>query len=379
MNLKRPDRLLVISTLRGGGGERVAVTLANEWADRGLAVEIVTLDGPDSTPAFDLSPAVRLSRLGVWGATSSIWQAISSNLRRIFAVREVLKSRSPKVVISFLSRTSVTTLMANFGVRLPLIVSEHSVPDMHPTGKLWQYIQAYTYPMALAVVVPGSGVAKKFGAKVAENTVVIANPVLFSVNEHESASGNIVCTKKCQVVAVGRLEEVKGFDLLLESFSLAIKACDNLTLTIWGEGSQRSNLERKCDELGLKAVCNFPGFSEKIHEEYVPKSIFVLSSRYEAFPVALLEAMAAGMAVVSVDCPVGPSEIISNNVNGILVSDSKSSQKLADAIVALAGNPSKRGQLGEAAKACVREKYSVANIVDSWDSLVEELIENNSQ
>ena len=118
-------------------------------------------------------------------------------------------------------------------------------------------------------------------------------------------------SREKSVLAVGRLHEQKGFDLLLQAWKVIEQKHPEWTLRIVGEGPKHSELEKQIRDLELKHVC-LAGRTENMAKEYVEASIFVLSSRYEGLPLVLAEAMWCGTPCVSFDCPHGPAELLAD-------------------------------------------------------------------
>ena len=121
------------------------------------------------------------------------------------------------------------------------------------------------------------------------------------------------------VITAGRLVRQKGYDRLIRVWSRVAPEYPDWQLRIYGEGPRRGWLEKLIARFGLEDVVTLPGPTEDLGAEMARASIFVLSSRWEGFPLALLEAMAAGMAVVSFDCPTGPADLIDDHRNGLLI------------------------------------------------------------
>jgi hypothetical protein len=115
------------------------------------------------------------------------------------------------------------------------------------------------------------------------------------------------------------LERQKGFDLLLEAFAGVAAKYPDWTLDIFGRGSRQEALERSVTDLGLVGQVRINAPTDRLGERMRDASVFVLSSRFEGFPLVLLEALTAGLAVVSFDCPTGPGEILTDGTNGLLV------------------------------------------------------------
>jgi len=176
------------------------------------------------------------------------------------------------------------------------------------------------------------------------------------------------------ILSIGRLVPQKGFDQLLAAFSGLVGRFPEWRLVILGEGPMRSNLEEMCDNLGLKGQVTFSGTITITEHLLRCAKIFVLPSRYEGFPNALLEAMAAGMAVVSFDCPTGPREMIEPGTNGVLVPLGKISL-LESSLAELMSDPQKRARLGDRAR-LVRELYSLAEISRQWMQVLDDQIEH---
>jgi glycosyltransferase involved in cell wall biosynthesis len=121
------------------------------------------------------------------------------------------------------------------------------------------------------------------------------------------------------ILAAGRLTNQKGFDLLLEAFAQVSAQHPDWQLRICGSGSDGERLRAHAARLGLAARVSLPGRVGALGDEMAAASMFVLSSRFEGFPLVLLEAMQKGLPVVSFDCPTGPREVVEDGRNGILV------------------------------------------------------------
>jgi glycosyltransferase involved in cell wall biosynthesis len=171
-------------------------------------------------------------------------------------------------------------------------------------------------------------------------------------------------------LGVGRLDHLKGFDRLIRSFSLISGKLPEWDLVIVGQGVDHDSLYELSHSLGLESRVIFMGLAGNIVDWYQRCDVFVLSSNVEGFPVALLEAMACGMPVVSVDCTTGPRDIIVDGQNGLLCSVDDTS--LSASMYKIA---SKRElQIGLSANAPeVLTIYSEEKVLDIWDSLFESM------
>jgi glycosyltransferase involved in cell wall biosynthesis len=166
---------------------------------------------------------------------------------------------------------------------------------------------------------------------------------------------------------MGRMTEQKGFDLLLEAFARVAARHTEWQLEIWGEGPLRSELERVRERWRLSGRARFPGRTEDAYGVLRAADLYVLSSRYEGFPMVLCEAMAVGLPVVAFDCRTGPREIVRDGVDGLLV-PAGDIDALARALDRLMGDVEARARLGARAPE-VCERFGLARVLALWDQV----------
>ena len=172
-----------------------------------------------------------------------------------------------------------------------------------------------------------------------------------------------------RVVAIARYSHEKGIDLLLQAWSLVEKKNKAWRLEVFGDGDTML-YERQIDRLGIdRSRCRLNGRTNNVEQEYCNSSIFVLSSRFEGFGMVITEAMACGLPVVAFDCPWGPRSIIKDGEDGLLAENGNVSD-LADKLLALMANDSKRRQMASAAINNV-QRYRLENIAEQWHQLFE--------
>jgi glycosyltransferase involved in cell wall biosynthesis len=171
-----------------------------------------------------------------------------------------------------------------------------------------------------------------------------------------------------RLIAAGRLNHQKGFDLLLSAFATAAARHPDWTLDIFGEGPLREELEQRVISLGLVGRATIHHSTDRLGERMRDASVHVLSSRFEGFPLILLEAMAAGMSVVSFDCPTGPGEIITDEANGLLV-PARDVPAMAAALDRVMSDEPLRRRLAAAAPQAMRP-YSSQEVGRRWDELL---------
>ena len=195
------------------------------------------------------------------------------------------------------------------------------------------------------------------------NVTVIPNPCILNNSPFSILHSQFPKT----VLAVGRLHEQKGFDLLLQAWQPIEKHYPEYTLRIVGEGPKRAELEAQIENLHLQHV-TLAGRTENVAEEYAAASLFVLSSRYEGFSLVLAEAMWCGTPCVAFDCPQGPAELLADG-RGFLV-ENGNVEKLTQQIIYAISHPEEAAARAQKAQAFAQATYSEAAIMPQWEKII---------
>ncbi|HEY8948112.1 MAG TPA: glycosyltransferase [Rhizomicrobium sp.] len=326
---------IVLHDLRGGGAERAVLRLARGMAAAGRDVELILVRG-EGAYLGEIPPGIRLKVLDKPRVSQAIGK-LAMHFRRT----------RPRAVLSALTHMNLATVAAARLSRVPmrLVLSERNqisskAREAAGTWQKWLYRAVpRVYRAADAIVAVSGGVAADlatFGRLSEKKISVIHNPV-FDVDVEIRAQAPVAhpwFERKGPpiIVAAGRLHRQKGFDILLEAFALARAEVD-CRLVILGEGPERAALLATAERLGLAYDIDMPGFAENPFPLMRRAGAFVLSSRWEGFPNALVEAMACGAPVIATDCPSGPREILGGGRYGTLVPP-ENAQALGRALVA---------------------------------------------
>jgi glycosyltransferase involved in cell wall biosynthesis len=361
--------MLVASSLGGGGAERVLLRLAEHWRDAGHEVHLVTI--ASARADFHTVPVgVTRHALGLEANAESLLGGVRANWGRVRALRALIGRLVPRAIVSFLSETNVLALIASRGSGVPVLVSERIDPRRHALRRPWGALRRWTYPSAAGLVVQTEGVASWARALVPPTRVhVVPN----AAEALPSGASPAWLPDAPFIVGVGRLAQQKGFDLLIRAFSTFSNGRPDWRLVILGDGEQRFALQSLVAGLGMQGRVLLPGAVAEPGAVLCSASLFVLSSRYEGFPNALLEAMALGLACVATDCDSGPREIISDGVDGVMV-PADDAAALATAMARLADDAGLRLRLGQAARAAAG-RFAPERVFALWDAVLAEVLD----
>ncbi|MDT8272753.1 MAG: glycosyltransferase family 4 protein [Desulfomonilia bacterium] len=359
---------LLIPTLNGGGAERVLSTMANYWSVKGHVIHLLTHDSIEKD-FYPLHDGVFRHGWDISRPPRHPLDTIQNNILRITLPRKDLVALRPDAAISFTVRMNAQNLIALLGTGIPIIVSERNNPLVQKQPFPFEFLRRHLYPRASALVVQTDAARRWATSFMPKGKIhVIPNPLSFEDRDTgvDSSFGDsrVVCS-------AGRLIPNKGFDLLIRSFYAATRDRHEWSLLILGEGEERPRLEELIRKCGLQDRVHLPGRVKNPNALMKSSTIFVLPSRHEGFPNALIEAMALGLPVISTDCPFGPSEIIRHGFDGLLVPNGNE-HELTRAIEYLMTSDEEKTRLGNNARES-SGRFSLDPVMHRWESLLSSL------
>jgi glycosyltransferase involved in cell wall biosynthesis len=359
---------MVAPSLAGGGAERALLDTAALLAARGHHVTVLTFES-ETADAYLVPACLSRVALGVPGLSGNRLRGILNNLRRIVGLRAEIRRLRPDVVVSYLTRTNIICLMALLGTGRPVVATEHNVATLNdaPMQALWRTLRRLLYPQMAQVVVVSKGVARQY-AWLAAGKLSVINNFLPASRGSEPETFSFLTGDVRYIVGMGRLAPEKGFDRLIKAFHLVEKDCPGWKLLILGEGPLRTELTRLVASLGLEDRIELPGRVSNPRTLFRQCDLFGLSSESEGFPLVLLEAMSAGLPVISFDCDFGPREIITPDVSGVLVPPGDV-PALSRAIGSLVKDGALRARLARGGLESVG-RFAPDEILNRWEALL---------
>ena len=358
--------ILLTSSLGAGGAERVASTLCNAWVDRGDQVTLIPTFSGGGAPFYGLDPRVELIYLA--SVFDGNTRKANSYLARLFALRNLISSRKPDVVISFLPNVNVANILATAFSRIPRIVCERSDPISHPLPIVWRFACKLLYRFADTVLVQTNAVSASIGNVYGglKRVAVIGNPIS---NDLLRFSADLTNPRNRHVLlCLGRLSKEKQVAQIIAAFARCATTAVDWDLHIYGDGPEREFLASLIEMHCLQGRIFLKGRTDNPWGVMAKADAFVMNSAYEGFPNSLVEAMAVGLPCASSDCKSGPREITDNGKNALLFAVGDECG-LRGAIFQLMTDASLRVVLGDRARRAIRERYSIDEVLVEWDSV----------
>ncbi len=364
-----------------GGIERVLTVKANYLADvMGYDVYMVLTDGKGKEPYYPLSPKVHLIQLNInfdelWRLSFVQKIPVYLKKQRVFKkkLKEFLFEIRPDITVSVMRREiNFITSIKDGSVKLgELQVNRLNYRNFEANNtnflteifsKFWMQNLVRKLKALDRFIVLTHEDKDRW---VELNDVRVIPNLLFSYPDKQSD----LSAKK--VIAAGRYVYQKGFDLLLKAWVVVAARHPDWTLCIYGGGEPDAYIQQAA-ELNIKGCCHIEKAVQNIVDKHLESSVFVLSSRFEGLPLALIEAMACGLPVVSFACPCGPRDVIKDGVDGFLV-EKDNVKKLAEKICYLIENEAVRKEMGRKARVNA-ERFKIESVMKQWTALFDEVL-----
>ena len=363
-----------------GGVERVLTSKMNWLVEHtDMEVYVVLTDGVGKDPYYPLDPRVKVIQLGI--DFEELWHLSFLKKGLVYLKKQHRYKKELERVLMQLRPDITDTLMRREVNFLPKIKDgSHKVGELHVNRKNYRNFEANETNWLKRIfeklwmrqllnkikkldrfVVLSDEDARNW--QELSNVEVIPNPLPQLYSQRSTLENK-------KVVACGRYVYQKGFDILIEAWKKVSSMHPDWQLNIYGKG-EREPYQRLVDESGLNATLHLCEATTDIESKYAESSIFVLSSRFEGFGMVLIEAMNCGVPCVSFACPCGPSDIITDGVDGLLAENGDAEQ-LAEKICWMIEHEDERKAMGQKAYDA-SFRYTIDSTMERWKALFERL------
>jgi GalNAc-alpha-(1->4)-GalNAc-alpha-(1->3)-diNAcBac-PP-undecaprenol alpha-1,4-N-acetyl-D-galactosaminyltransferase len=355
-------RILFVVDDFGGGAGNVVQILANEFLYKGNEVAVLLLHCHTQNNRLDKEVKIIKKSITSQNASNKITWLIYT----LKELEELIVGVNPDVVISFLDNNNTLVGLSLMFKDIPLIVSERSNPIIIKPKLLWRLLRIPAYLRANSIIVQCSNFIN-FNRLFYRKISVIPNPVIKpNVSKEQNYKKSSI-----KLVSVGRLAIVKQFSLMIEVFDRINKQFPNTELYIYGEGTERNNLEKLIKRLSLQNKVFLPGRTNEVYNVLIDSDIFLMTSKQEGFPNALSEAMAIGLPIVAFECHEGLRDIVDNGENGFLVPPGDINDMVKH-IGLLIKDADLRYTLSKRARG-ILEKFGIESVLNMWEEVIKRI------
>jgi GalNAc-alpha-(1->4)-GalNAc-alpha-(1->3)-diNAcBac-PP-undecaprenol alpha-1,4-N-acetyl-D-galactosaminyltransferase len=380
----RPTRILLfMHGLNGGGSERQMSYLASELAG-GYETTLLTLASP-SEGEYPVDGRVARIGMGLTTERGGLWRGLLANRRRVRELRKWGERLQPALVLSFCDTNNILASMA-LGRRFPVVVCERSDPRHQQLSRVWEYLRDRSYPLARAVVSQTDSVTDYLRQRLGSRSNRVRLETIPSAIRSPDMDGATLDGARRQsrprrLLMVGRLSKEKRVDRMLDAWARVGAVRSEWRLRLVGDGPERGTLESQARALGIESQVEFAGWSSDVWSEYRAAHAYAITSQYEGFPQALIEAMASRLPVIAWDC----SDAVQELLGGAAASEPGLARMvpagwrvaeppgLERAVASLVTDEALRLRMGEAA-ALRAGDYEWRSIAPRWLKLIESLL-----
>lgn len=386
---RSPHIVMYIGSLQKGGAERVMSNLAEYFYREGWRVTLVTtyFHPPEYLPSpalWDPETGEPFAGEGIARVYSDPDVSLLSGSRihnfkvRFDNLRSIWKKLKPDIILSFSGKNNLMAAATSRGVKrrdesgrlaqVPAVVSVRGNPAREYAGRLMKTAAFFTFRKAEGIVLQTKGAMAFFPKDIQRKACILPNSVNpgFMLPLYEGE-------RKKEIVLVGRLDENKNQALALRAAAASGALGEGWKLILYGDGPSASQLKALSKELGIEDSTEFAGIVSDVPERIRTASVFILPSKAEGMPNALIEAMSLGLACISTDCPsYGPRDILEDGKNGYLVPVDDVSA-MAEKLTLLTKDEELRRRLGKEAFR-VQEAYAPEKINGQWKAYFNSLM-----
>ncbi|WP_026909348.1 glycosyltransferase family 4 protein [Paucisalibacillus globulus] len=373
---------LVYNIYGMGGTVRTVLNTTNYLAEKGYNIEIISVFRKQKEPFFEINPKVSVTAIHDLYKLKKRKKGLKEKIfNRLMRLKSIFIHRSESAYNQFSIITDLKLLSYIKSLKSGVLVSTRPSLNLfvakHATNKVVKVGQEHinfeshdeelkrsiikSYPK-LEYLITLTDKDNDNYKEIFKNSKIKIRKITNSVIDLNYEKSQL---NQKTILAAGRLDYVKGYDLLINAFSVVAAKHPDWNLKIFGKGAEKKKLEKQIQEKHLYKNVFLMGPTNKLQEEFNKASIFAVSSRMEGFGLVIVEAMQKGVPVVSFDCPHGPSEIINHGEDGLLVNNGDV-VRLAESLIKLIEDEKLRRKLGNNAYENA-SRFSIEQIGREWE------------
>ena len=309
MLCKQKKILFISRTLRGGGAERFISTFCSYLAEEGWDISILLYER--SQDEYSISPKIKLFLLPERSVS------IFNKFRRIIDMYNHLRMINPDVIIPFVDTVVICSFLSNIILRKKFVYTVRVSPwhESLTSSKIANFFRKYVAMYSDAIMLQNMEQCEFFSSNYSKKVYIVPNPI---PEIYKKIKKDIYNNSYKSIVMTGRLDKQKNIQLMIKALKEISGKYKSVKLFIYGDGVEKSCLEKLISFYHLEKSCYLMGRCNNIPEMLVNADLYILTSEYEGMPNALMEAMAVGLPCISSNCKTGPSELIKHKYSGLL-------------------------------------------------------------
>lgn len=340
----------VIQNLGYGGAERVAINLVDSWIKLNHEVFFIfTSTKPNNTYPNDFK---------------HYYLSKDKKINPLLKIRKtikILKMEKPDIVVSFLSMPSFIAAVSASYLKIPVICSERNDPATCPSNKVIRFLRYLAFKKANVIVFQTQLAMNFFNDNIKKKGLIIVNPL----SKNFEPSKNLGKSDQKKFVSVGRLAKQKNYKMMINSFELIALKHKDAVLHIYGEGPEKDKIMEYIHQKQISGNIILEGIKD-ISEIYENAYAFLMSSDFEGYPNALLEALCVGIPCICTNCPCGGPKDLQNDNQSLLLSNVNDVQSFSNNIEYLILNYEKLFSNAQQKKDDYMLKHNIESVSKQW-------------
>lgn len=345
----------VIGAMNYSGAEKVLTTISRNLYISGEKVSIILLEKEAGIENLD--------GIDIYGAKTK-GNRIQRVVNRWKNIRGIIKSISPDVIVSFGYVCNVNTVPAVMCLKVPLIVCERNDPTFDPRKKIEKLTRDLLYPLAEGYVFQTERIKQYFSKAIQKRSCIIPNPVPFTDIRWELEKANN------SIATVARLDNFQKDHLtMFNAFAIFSQKYPDYVLNVYGDGPDKERYIRHINDMGMNGKILLHGKISNPLGRIAQSKVFILTSRFEGMPNALMEAMSIGMPCISTDCGGGGARVLFETCDTGIITQIGNTNEIAEALEQLITSDSNLIEQGQNAIR-IYDYFSEAIVCEKWKQYI---------